>query len=317
MTRLVLGLLAGLLVAGGLVAGVAGIIGTTAPPTPGPASRWRRAITSNERDVRARARARTRLVGSAAAGLLLWIVTGWFVLGLIVVLVVAGLPWLLASNATTKERIEQLDALAEWTRRLADVLLLGLGLEQAIIASRKTAPVVLQDQIGELAARLLSGWRPADALKAFANTLGDATADKVVSALILKAADRGPGLAQALSDLADSIREEVRQRRDVEADRAKPRTTLKWLTWMTVAIVGLGSFADDYVQPYGTFLGQIALTVLLLAFIGVLSWMRSLASYKPTPRFLIADQRSSVKLQQPEIVPLPMQTGPREEATTR
>ncbi|MFJ8628522.1 type II secretion system F family protein [Kitasatospora sp. NPDC093550] len=314
MTRLLIGLVAGMLVVGGLVGAVVGLVGTTAPPAPGPASRLRTALTSGEHDVRARARARTRLLASVVAGVLLWVVTGWFILGLVLVLVVAGLPWLLASTGNTKTRIEQLDALAEWTRRLSDVLMLGMGLEQAIISSRKTAPVVLQEPVGELAARLLSGWRPADALRAFGNTLGDATADKVVSALILKVSDRGPGLAQALNDLADSIREEVRQRRDVEADRAKPRTTVRWLTWMTVGILVLGSFATDYIEPYKTFLGQMVLAVILLGFVGVLSWMRSLASYKPTPRFLAADARSSVKLQQPTAPAVP---GPAQEVTAR
>ena len=46
------------------------------------------------------------------------------------------------------------------------------------------------------------GWRPADALREFADALDDVTADKVVAALILSASDRGPGLAQALEDLA-------------------------------------------------------------------------------------------------------------------
>ncbi|MEE1782712.1 type II secretion system F family protein [Streptomyces sp. SP17BM10] len=316
MTRLLFGLVAGMLLVGGLVGAVVGIVGTTAPPMPGPASRFRAALTSGERDERARARARARLLASAVGGVLLWVVTGWFILGLILVLVVAGLPWLLASTSNNKAQIEKLDALAEWTRRLSDVLMLGMGLEQAIISSRKTAPVVLQEPVGELAARLLSGWRPADALRAFANTLGDATADKVISALILKVSDRGPGLAQALNDLADTIREEVRQRRDVEAERAKPRTTVKWLTWMTVGIVVLGSFATDYVQPYGTFLGQVVLAVLLLGFVGVLSWMRSLASYKPTPRFLIADPRSSVKFQQ-AAAPTAGQPGPVQEVSAR
>ncbi|MFD8756043.1 type II secretion system F family protein [Kitasatospora sp. NPDC059577] len=316
MTRLLFGLVAGMLVVGGLVGAAVGLVGTTAPPAPGPASRLRAALTSGEHDVRARARARTRLLASVVGGVLLWIVTGWFVLGMILVLVVAGLPWLLASTGNNKTRIEQLDALAEWTRRLSDVLMLGMGLEQAIISSRKTAPVVLQEPVGELAARLLSGWRPADALRAFAAILSDATADKVVSALILKTSDRGPGLAQALNDLADSIREEVRQRRDVEADRAKPRTTVKWLTWMTVGILVLGSFATDYIEPYKTFLGQMVLAVILLGFVGVLSWMRSLASYRPTPRFLIADPRSSVKLQQTS-APVPGHHGPVREVSAR
>ncbi|MFI2373168.1 type II secretion system F family protein [Streptomyces sp. NPDC018833] len=294
MTQLLIGLFAGLGLAGGIVALVAGIVGTTEPRTAGPVSRWRLAMASNSAEVRQRAQIRARAAAAAAAGLVVWIVTGWFVLGLLLVALTVGLPWLISPAKATNARIEQLDALAEWTRRLSDVLLLGTGLEQAIITSRKTAPAVLATEVGELSARLLSGWRPEEALRAFADSLGDSTADKVAAALILRSADRGPGLAAALTDLADSVREEVRQRRQIEADRAKPRTTVRWMTFMTLGVVGFGAFSTEYVAPYGTVLGQLVLTLLLLGFGGTLAWMRSLASYRPTPRFLEPDRRSSV-----------------------
>ncbi|MFG2405360.1 type II secretion system F family protein [Streptomyces brevispora] len=296
MTQLLIGLFSGLALSGGLVALAVGVIGTSTPRTPGPLSRWRAAASGSQAEARLRARARARAAVAAAFGLVLWITTGWFALWPLTVALVTGLPWLLSPAKATQARIEQLDALAEWTRRLSDVLLLGTGLEQAIITSRKTAPAVLKDEIAELSARMLSGWRPEDALRAFADALGDATADKVAAALILRSAERGPGLAASLTDLADSVREEVRQRRQIEADRAKPRTTVRWMTFMTLGVVGVGAFSTDYVAPYGTFLGQLVLTLLLLGFGGTLAWMRSLASYRPTPRFLEADRRSRVPL---------------------
>jgi Flp pilus assembly protein TadB len=292
---LLLGLFAGLAATGGLIGLVAGLVGTTRPPTPGPVGRFRRALRSEDRDEAARAKSRVRWAVAIVVALAIWALTGWFVLGMIAVLLIVGLPWLLVPTKATSARIDQLDALAEWTRRLADVLLLGMGLEQAMIASRKTAPKVLEGPVGELAARLQSGWRPEDALRAFADTLRDATADKVAAALILRAADRGPGLAAALTDLADTVRDEVRQRRQIEADRAKPRTTVRWMTFMTIAVVVAGSFDPEYVQPYGTVIGQAVLTVLIAAFAAVLAWMRSLASFRPTPRFLAADARSAVQ----------------------
>lgn len=295
MSRLLLiGLLAGLLLTGGLVALVAGVVGTRAPKRVGPVSSWRTAWSSDNRNERERARFRLRIAIAVVAALAAWLLTDWLVVGLIVVALVMGLPWLLAPAGRINNRIEQLDALADWTRRLSDVLLLGVGLEQALITSRKTAPAALATEIGDLAARLRTGWRPEDALRAFADELADSTADKVAAALILRAADRGPGLAAALTDLADAVREEVRQRRQIEADRAKPRTTVRWLTYITTALIVAGSFDTSYIQPYGSVLGQVVLTVLLAAFAGVLIWMRSLASYRPTPRFLAGDKRDAV-----------------------
>jgi Flp pilus assembly protein TadB len=293
------GLLAGLILAGGLVGLVAGIVGTTAPRTLGPVGRFRAALRGSDHSAVARAQLRARWMVGGVLGLAGWAVTGWFVIGLLLVLLCVGLPWLLSPGKAASIRITELDALAEWTRRLADVLHLGVGLEQAMKDSRRTAPAALEEPVGQLAARLQSGWRPQDALIAFADRLGDATADKVCAALILRASDRGPGLARNLEDLADSVRDEVRQRRQIEADRAKPRTTVRWMTFMTLGTVIAGSFDTSYVQPYGSVLGQMVLTLLIGAFAGVLAWMRQLATFRPTPRFLAADPRSSVALLAP------------------
>ncbi|RKE02972.1 type II secretion system F family protein [Streptomyces sp. TLI_171] len=298
-TLILAGLLAGLLLAGGLVGLVSGVVGTTAPRTPGPVGRFRAALRGSDQSAAARAQVRARWIAAGVVGLIAWAVTGWLVVGLLLVLLTVGLPWLLSPGKAATIRITELDALAEWTRRLADVLYLGVGLEQAMKDSRRTAPAALERPVGELAARLQSGWRPEDALKAFADHLNDATADKVCAALILRASDRGPGLARNLEDLADSVREEVRQRREIEADRAKPRTTVRWMTFMTLGIIVAGSFDTSYIEPYGTVVGQLVLAVLIAGFAGVLAWMRQLATYRATPRFLAADPHSPVSVSAP------------------
>lgn len=152
--------------------------------------------------------------------------------------------------------------------------------------------------------RLHVGWRPTDALRHFGDALDDVTADKVVAALVLSAADRGPGLAQALDDLAESVHEEVARRRAIEADRAKPRTTMRWMTIITLGVAGAGFLIPSYTAPYGTLLGQLVLGVLAAGFVGVLALMRQIADVKPVPRFLIADPRSAVTP-----APVPVEDG--------
>ncbi|MFJ9444062.1 type II secretion system F family protein [Kitasatospora sp. NPDC101235] len=228
------------------------------------------------------------LVGAPLA----WLFTGIPLTALLVPLAVFGLPWLFDTTRPDTHRIERLEALSEWTQRIADVLLLGVGLNQAIVTSRRTAPAALEDEIGELAARLQARWRPEEALRAFADSLADATADKVLAALVLRAGDSGPGLARTLSDMADSVREEVRQRRAIEADRAKHRTTIRWLVGIIVLVVTVGSFNTEYTRPYGTFLGQVVLAVVAALFVAIIAWMRALASHPPVPRLLTPDRRS-------------------------
>ncbi|MDH6706839.1 Flp pilus assembly protein TadB [Kitasatospora sp. MAA19] len=221
-----------------------------------------------------------------------WLFTGIPLTALLVPLAVFGLPWLFDTTRPDTRRIERLEALSEWTQRIADVLLLGVGLNQAIVTSRRTAPAALEEEIGELAARLQARWRPEEALQAFADGLADATADKVLAALVLRSGDSGPGLARALSDMADSVREEVRQRRAIEADRAKHRTTIRWLVGIIVLVVTVGSFNTEYTRPYGTLLGQIVLAVVAALFVAIIAWMRALASHPPVPRLLTPDRRS-------------------------
>ncbi|MFB7666651.1 type II secretion system F family protein [Kitasatospora sp. NPDC056138] len=288
--------LCGLLVAGGAVALVAGLLGgPPGEPDRNPMSGrlhtfWYGAPGSPTAQV---ARLRRIQTGLALAGApTAWLFTGVPLTAVLVPLAVFGLPWLFDATRSDTRRIERLEALSEWTQRLADVLLLGVGLNQAILTSRRTAPPALESEIAELAARLQSRWRPEDALRAFADSLADATADKVLAALLLRAGDSGPGLARALADLAESVREEVRQRRAIEADRAKHRTTIRWLVTIIVSVLAVGSFNSHYTAPYGTFVGQVVLGVVAAAFVLVIAWMRSLARHTPPPRLLEVDRRS-------------------------
>ncbi|MFD7555209.1 type II secretion system F family protein [Streptomyces sp. NPDC059835] len=284
--------LAGLALAGGLVGLVVGVVGTTAPKGPTLAARLRAGRQLAGRDQRMARR--TRLAGGALAGGLLWLVTGVFVAGALVFLAVVGVPWLLSPTKSATARIGKLEALGDWTQRLANILRLGRGLDEALQVSRRGCPDEIAAEVGDLADRLHVGWRPTDALRLFGDALDDVTADKVVAALILSAADRGPGLAQALEDLAESVHEEVSRRRAIEADRAKPRTTMRWMTIITLGVVGAGFLIPSYTAPYGTLIGQLVLAVLAAGFIGVLALMRQIADTKPVPRFLVPDPRSAV-----------------------
>ncbi|MER5866347.1 type II secretion system F family protein [Kitasatospora sp. NPDC002040] len=277
--------LCGLLVAGGLVALVVGVYGQE-PAAPAAGS-WTDRIAPT---------ARRRLLvqaGLLVAGSVWLLLTGRppVAIGLLALLVF-GLPWVFGATRADMRRIDRLEALAEWTQRLGDVLLLGVGLNQAIVTSRKTAPAALEAEVAELSARLQSRWRPEEALRAFADTLADATADKVLAALVLRSGDSGPGLARTLADLATSVREEVRQRRVIEADRAKHRTTIRWLLVIIMLVLVVGFFNPRYSQPYSTLMGQFVLGVVLLLFVLVIAWMRKLATQAPLPRLLEPDRRS-------------------------
>ncbi len=285
----------GMAVVGGLVALTAGLFGTTEPHHPGLVARWRARTSGQPDPVEQRMRRQALLGAGIVLGLAVWLVTGVFMAGVLTGLAVVGVPWLLSPTASSQARIVQMEALSHWARQLADGLRVGRGLQQALIASRRGAPAVLEEPVAALADRLQLGWNPEDALREFADELGDVTADKLVAALILSISDRGPGLAQSLEDLAETVREEVGKRRKSEADRAKPRQTVRWMTFITLGLIGMGFLVTSYTAPYGTLLGELVLAAVTAGFIAVLTWMRSLAEYRPIPRFLVADPRSRVR----------------------
>jgi len=239
-----------------------GIRGTTAPPRP--ASRFSR---TTQRPPRARRRLRLQSAGCAGAFALVWLFTGWLPSAVVIASAVFFLPWLLTPNKTATERIERLDALAQWTKRLGDLVRVGTGIEEAISASLRTAPAPIAREVADLAARLQARWDAKDALKAFARELADPRAHVVAAALALRIRDRGPGLAQVLSDLG-------------------ARTTARWICCITIAVITGFSFNREYIAPYNTLPGMIVLMVLLATVAGLFVWMHRLGTTKQMPGFL-------------------------------
>jgi Flp pilus assembly protein TadB len=273
--------LAGALVVGGLIGMVAGLRRTAAP------ERVRVGSAYLSRTPSMSHRTRGLLITGLAMGVIAWLVTGW-VLALVVAPVAAvGLPMLLSAPPAAA-RIERLEAMEEWTRSLAGVLAVGVGLEQALIATSRSVPDPIGVEVHRLVTRLRARWVTEQALRAFADDLDDATGDVVAANLILGARRRGAGLASVLDGLAESVSADVRARRQVEADRAKPRATARWVTLISASVLVMLAVSGTYVEPYRTPLGQVILVVLLSAYVATLVWMRRMAMGRPLPRFLDA-----------------------------
>ena len=252
-------------------------------------------------------RRRLQLALAVAGGTLAYLFTGLALLVLAVPVAVLGLPKLLSPPASAAD-VDRLEALEEWTRNLAGVLAVGVSLEQAIAASLRATPDPIRPQVQTLVARLATRWQTDAALRGFANDLNDATGDLVAASLILSAKRRGAGLVSVLDGLAASVAEDVRTRRAIEADRAKPRATARAVTFITLGVLALLSLNRTYMSPYTSPLGQALLAVLLGAYVAALLWMRQMTSGKPTPRFLTATATAGPAGPPAEAV-VPLQAG--------
>ena len=264
-----------------MVMGVLGIIAGLQPRPEAPAAPQRVRLASP----RLSRRSQGLLLAGLLVGVLVALTSGWLLGVVVVPLAAVGLPVLLSSSGEDA-KIAQLEAMEEWIRGLAGVLTSGVGLEQALIATLRSTPEPIKPEVNRLASRLRARWSTETALRAFADDLDDPTGDLIAANLILGARRRGPGLATVLDALAESVASDVRSRRQVEADRAKPRTTARWVTIITVAVLGVLAFTGSYVDPYKTPVGQLILAVMLAAYVGVLVWMRAMAAGKPLPRFI-------------------------------
>ena len=219
--------------------------------------------------------------------------TGWPVAALLALGAALGLPKMLGGHRSAGARIARLQGLADWTRRLGDVLAAGSGIEQAIESSLTGAPAPIAAQVATLVSKIRSR-QPVDrALRDFADEIADPTGDLVAAALLLAVDRRGRGLARLLAALASTVEAEVAMRRSIEADRATPRTTARWVIYITLAVTGgLLLFDRTYVEPFGTPAGQVVLAVIGGLFAASFGWMHRLASGTHGRRFL-AEQASA------------------------
>lgn len=270
--------------AGALV--VAGIIGVLLGVRPAPIVEKRpaRRVRSVQHLDRT---SRNLLLGGLGAGVVAWFVTGWVLAVVAVPVATVGMPMLLSSGSAGA-RIERLEAMEEWTRSLAGVLTVGVGLEQALVATLRSTPSPIASEVTRLVARLRARWVTEDALRAFADELDDSTGDLIAANLILGARRRGAGLSSVLEGLAESVAADVRARRQVEADRAKPRATARWVTLISTGVLVILAVSGSYVEPYKSPLGQVILVTLLSTYVATLVWMKRMAIGRNLPRFLDA-----------------------------
>jgi hypothetical protein len=272
----------------GIVVGIVGIVGTTRPPRP--PSRLRRRLRAawngpGTSPLQRRAR-QTTIVTAVVAGALTWLLSGFPAAGIIVGLAIPGLPWLFLAGSAEQRAIDKLAAIEQWTRRIADIVANGLGLQAATVTTANTAPKVIEHEVRGLAAGLQAGLTAEMALRRFADEIGDYTCDQVVAPLILHANDRGEGLASVLTDISRSIAAEIEMRSMINAKRAGPRFAVRFLTGMTVALLVFGVLNPSYLAPYRTIVGQVVLLALAFVYVVLMLWARSLSLPEPRARLL-------------------------------
>lgn len=227
------------------------------------------------------------LAGSLVLGFLIAVWSGWFLAVVLVPLLAVGLPYLLVIPQARDVLV--LEALDRWVRSLVATLSTGRSVIESIRLSRRTAPAVIATEVGSLVARLDSRWSTRQALQRFADDLDSPDADPIVAALML-AADRGAvGASVTLNELAESIQEQLKGRRLIETERARPYTVVRQVTVITlVTLIAVFVLSPGFFAAYRSPIGQVVLAVLLVCYLGSLILLRRRARQLPRARILVS-----------------------------
>lgn len=225
-----------------------------------------------------------QVAGSALAGVVMFLVTGWVIGAALCAVAVATLPRSFSRRGDEVADIERMDAVAAWAEMLRDTMAAAAGLEEAIISTAAVAPHPIRGPVKRLATRLQRE-RLGPALRDLAHEVDDATADLVVTALSMAESKPARDLGSLLGALASSARMEVSMRRRVYAGRARLRTAVRVVTVTTLGFAGLLIlFNSDFLAPYDDAQGQAWLLVVGMLFAGAILALQRMARIEDAPR---------------------------------
>jgi Flp pilus assembly protein TadB len=244
--------------------------------------------TPPRRRVRISRITRNRALLAVAVGIVTLAVTRWPVAMIAAALAVVFLPAII-SNRAPMQRAAVLEGLEQWTRRLSDMLTASRGLEDALEVSARQAPAAIAPAVQALSRRLAARAPAEPALRAFAADIGDPAGDRIAAALIIATGRRGGSVRDVLNALARILARDVATRREIEADRAQHRTTVKWLTLFVLGFTVFAILNRAYSAPFGTLAGQIVMALVVGLYGAGLTWLNHLGSVPAPGRFLDPD----------------------------
>ncbi|MEE2038932.1 hypothetical protein Q8791_17070 [Nocardiopsis sp. CT-R113] len=206
-------------------------------------------------------------------------VTGWPVGAVLAAAAGWWMPALLGPDTTAQTEADLAEALASWAEQLRDMITGASGLHQAITATVPVAPELIRKPVQGLEARLRTGQSMEQAAVLFAREVGSDLGDLIAITLTMGASRHSGEVAGALSRLAEAARERAITVAKVSASRARVRSSVRIIagatTFMLMAMV---AFNPGFLQPLGTFSGQLVLGVVGGLWAVSFLWLARLAS---------------------------------------
>jgi Flp pilus assembly protein TadB len=217
-------------------------------------------------EIKSRFLSSLKFFGGPATAFLVFMLTSWLLVSVVIGLVVGAVPALQSKQRLRRDERGLAEAIATWTEQLRDTLAGAHGLEQAIVATSVHAPLAISSAVSRLSAQIQYG-KLSDGLRRFADDVDHPTCDFVSAALITATEYQARDLAQLLSHLAQCARDEGRMRTRIWVGRARTRSSVRIISFVVVGFVGaLVVFNRDYLSVYSSFEGQVILSGIFVLF---------------------------------------------------
>ncbi len=208
-------------------------------------------------------------VGLAAGGFgLVLAVTGWPVAAVAIGLGGWALPTLAAARRQRQASVDRVEAIATWAETLRDTMAASAGMQEALRTSAKVAPEPIRAEVTDMALRLQHE-SVVSSLRRFAADMHHPLSDTLVASLILASSRHGGSLQGVLAMAAKNARDSASMWRHIEGSRSKIYAQSRMAGWISaVTIVLVVLTRRSFVEPFDSFVGQIVLSFVCLAFLG-------------------------------------------------
>lgn len=218
----------------------------------------------------------------------LWYLTGWPMAGATAAGISLVVPLLRAAQNERKRQLDRAEHLARWCEMVRDQIRAGNTLKAAIDTTANgrvtgdtiRVPVrVMSDRCDDMSV--------SDALRLFADDVGDAICDQIVTSLIMVEEKGGKQLVPVLSEIVDSVRRRASMRLRVETGRARTYSATRAMVYMTIGLALLATlFGGTFMEPFDTFAGQFWMAIIGVIFVGGMYSMIPMSRPEPEPRLL-------------------------------
>lgn len=197
-------------------------------------------------------------------------------IGLMLSLLLLGLPWYLIKCWAERRREMIEDQLADSMVSLSSAIKAGLSLAQSLEILAKQSPKPISQEFGQIVGEYQMG-------KTLERCLDEARARlrsenfALFSAAMQASRDSGGKLNETVERIAVSVREMQRLERKVLADTAQARTSALYMALVPIVILALYYFVIDPINTeklFTTVLGQIFLCASIILNVAAYFWAR-------------------------------------------